>query len=229
MTPAPLLVSLHMPKTAGTSLAETLRAAFPAPGACHIEYVDQPMQHPRMQRRWQALRQGLAGRGALPATVACIHGHFLPLKYRISAAGRAVQYATWLREPVARLASHYHYWMRDYDGHDPAQPLRNRVVREAWSFERFALGPEMRNLYHEYLWGFDPARFAFIGITERYDADLERMAGRFLGGTAVPATALVNPGAKDGYRIAATLRRRIEDHHARDVALYRRALVARGG
>ncbi len=227
MTPTPLLVSLHLPKTAGTSLAETLRAAFPAPGACHVEYTDQPMQHPRWLRRWHALRRGLAGRGALAAELACIHGHFLPIKYRFAEGQRPVRYVTWLREPVERLASHYHYWIRDYDGLDPSQPMRNRVLREAWSFERFALGAELRNLYHEYLWRFDPAGFAFIGITEHYDADLECMARRFLGGTAVPAAELVNPDRPDGYAIEPALRRRIEAHHARDVALYQWALARR--
>ncbi|MBJ6981726.1 MULTISPECIES: hypothetical protein [unclassified Luteimonas] len=227
MTPAPLLVSLHMPKTAGTSLAETLRAAFPEPGACQIEYVDQPMQYTRWCRRWRALRAGLTGRGVLPDGLACVHGHFLPVKFRIAAgAARAVRYVTWLREPVDRLASHYHYWMRDYDGLDPAQPLRNRVLRERWSFERFALGAEMRDLYHEYLWRFDPAGFDFIGITERYDEDLQQMARRFLGGTAVPAVALANPlRGESGYVISPLLRSRIEAHHARDVALYRRVLA----
>jgi hypothetical protein len=120
--------------------------------------------------------------------------------------------------------------MRDYDGLDPAQPLRNRVLRERWSFERFALGAEMRDLYHEYLWGFDPARFDFIGITERYDHDLRRMAERFCGGIAVSAAAaLVNPQRSEGgYRVEPGLRRRIEAHHARDMALYRRILATGG-
>lgn len=228
MTSAPLLISLHMPKTAGTSLAQTLRVAFPDPGACQTEYVDQPMQYSRWCRRLRALRAGLAGRGALPDNLTCVHGHFLPVKFRIAAGARAVRYVTWLREPVDRLASHYHYWIRDYDGLDPRQPLRNRVLRERWSFERFALGAELRDLYHEYLWRFDPAGFDFIGITERYDEDLQQMARRFLGGTAVPASALVNPlRGESGYAISPGLRRRIEAYHARDVALYRRVLAGR--
>src|SRR5690606_38140223 len=100
-------------------------------------------------------------------------------------------------------------------------------LREDWSFERFALGPEMRNAYRQYLWGFDPARFDFIGITEHYEADLERLV-RMLGGDAVVATALVNPDkGEGGYGIDPPLLRRIERHHAADLALYRRAVDRR--
>lgn len=228
MSAAPLLVSVHLPKTAGTSFASTLRAAFGT--AYRDDYADLPMQHPRWRRQWHALRAGRALRGTLPHDIACIHGHFLPVKYRIALAGRPAHYVTWLRDPVERIVSHYAFWRRDYDGSDPAQPLRNRMLREGWSLERFALGPELRDVYRRYLWGFDPARFAFIGITEHYAEDLQRFVQGFLGGSdAAVGSALVNPARGDaGYAIDSTLRRRIERHHAGDVALYRWALERRG-
>ena len=65
-------------------------------------------------------RAGWALRGTLPDEVACIHGHFLPVKYRIALARRPAHYVTWLRDPVERIASHYAFWRRDYDGSDPA-------------------------------------------------------------------------------------------------------------
>lgn len=219
MSVRPLIVSLHLPKTAGTSFAEALRHAFGED--CRIEYVDQPMQLARWRRRWNALAGAMPARRGL-SSVACVHGHFLPLKYRLAAYPRPVRHLTWLRDPVERLASHYHYWKRDYPGDDPAQPLRNRMLAEDWSFERFALGPEMRDLYHAYLWGFDPARFEFIGITERYASDLARFARQFGCGDALVANARVNPERGEGrYGIDAGLRARIEAHHARDVDLYR--------
>lgn len=225
MTAPPLVVSLHLPKTAGTSFAQTLRAAHG--DGFRSDYADLPLQYGPWRRRSDAVRGGLALRGRIGAEVTCIHGHFLALKYRIALARRPVRYITWLRDPVQRLASHYAFWRRDYDGGDPAQPLRNRMLREDWSFERFALGPEMRNAYRQYLWGFDPARFDFIGITEHYEADLERLV-RMLGGDAVVATALVNPDkGEGGYGIDPPLLRRIERHHAADLALYRRAVARR--
>lgn len=229
---APPLVSLHLPKTAGTSFAAALAGGFA--GGYRTDYADLPMQQPRWARR----RQALAGARRLRAGgglrgVRCVHGHFLALKYRLALAGGGARFVTWLRDPVERLASHYQFWRRDYAGDDPAQPLRNRVVAEDWTFERFALGRELRDVYAEYLWGVPLSRFEFVGITERYDEDLEAFARRYLDGGATGVTvahALANPARGDGrYRIDPGLRRRIEAHHARDVALYRQALARRGG
>jgi len=216
-----LLVSLHLPKTAGTSFASSLEAAFGA--GYRPDYADLPMQAGRWHRRVHAVRSGLALRDGLPSAITCVHGHFLPLKYRLALTRRHARYITWLRDPVERVVSHYHFWRRDYDGRDPAQPLRNRMLREDWSLERFVLGPELRNVYSEYLWGFPVSRFAFIGITERYATDLEWFAARHLGGSAVAATALANPErGGEPYLLDPGLRRRIERHHHADMALYRR-------
>ena len=218
-----LLVSLHLPKTAGTSFATSLASAFG--GGYRADYDDLPMQAPRWGRRLQAIRAGGALRGSLPPAVRCVHGHFLPLKYRLALGRRPARYITWLRDPVERVVSHYHFWRRDYDGADPAQPLRNRMLHEQWSLERFALGPELRNVYSEYLWGFPVTAFAFIGITERYAADLAWFASRHLGAGAVAATALANPDRDSaGYALDPGLRQRIERHHAADMAIYRRVL-----
>lgn len=219
-----LLVSLHLPKTAGSSFATALRQHYQE--RLHEDYGMLPMQLPRGRREWQAVRDGLAQR--VPAGAAAIHGHFLPVKYRWPLRGRRVAWITWLRDPVERLLSHYHFWTRDYDGSDPAQSLRNRVLAEGWSLERFCLGPELRNLYRQYLWGFDPRRFAFIGLTEHYATDLAWFSQRFLDRDAVVARIQVNPArASDRYPIDAGLRSRIQRHHAADVALYQQAVAAR--
>lgn len=223
----PLLVSLHMPKTAGTSFAATLRAHFG--DRYRADYDMPPLQLPRGRRMLRACadvrrirRDGVAAD--------CVHGHFLPATYRFGLRKRPAAYVTWLRDPVERILSHYHYWRRGYAGDDPRQPLRNRMLEQNWSLERFALGPELRNVYHQYLWNFPPSRFDFIGITEHYAEDIQRLSHQHLGCEAVLACEQVNPERGDArYALEPGLRRRIEQHHARDVALYRWALQRRNG
>lgn len=215
----PILVSAHLPKTAGTSFAAALQSHFGE--RYRGDYADLPMQISPPRRKWKALSAGARMRAESTNGVACVHGHFLPLKYRIGLRGREARFVTWLRDPVERVISHYHYWLRDYDGDDPTQPLRNRVLREGWSLQRFCLGPELRNLYRQYLWGFPAERFDFIGITERYDDDLALFGQRYLGGDAVVARALANPQRDDQpYPIDPALRARIARHHDADVRLY---------
>jgi hypothetical protein len=223
----PLLVSVHLPKTAGTSFRAALEAHY---GDSLLEdYAMLPMQLPRGRREWRALCDAYNALHQIPAFTRAIHGHFLPVKYRVVLRHRPTRYITWLRDPVDRLVSHYHYWKRDYGGDDPKQPLRNRMLRECWSLERFCLGPELRNLYRQYLWFFPPGRFAFIGITEHYAQDLDWFAHHLLRTASVDVVrALANPDHPDGtYEIDPTLRQRIEAHHAADLALYRQALGQR--
>jgi len=222
-----ILVSVHFPKTAGTSFGVALRARY---GSRLLEdYATLPLQRPRGWREWEAMRAGARARRCI-LRCAAVHGHFLPVKYRIALRGRRADHVTWLRDPVERLLSHFHYWKRTAEVATPAQALRYRMVREDWSLERFCLGPELRNLYRQYLWGFPPDRFAFIGITEHYEAELADLGSRLLG----EPTAFTVERARGNperttprYRVDPALRARIEHHHAADMALYRWAVEQR--
>lgn len=213
-----MLISLHLPKTAGTSVRWAMREHF---GDSLVEdYAAPPMQIRRGRREARTVMAALRMRQEVPATVKAVHGHFLPLKYRLG-LGAGSRYVTWMRDPVERVVSHFHYWRRDYACDDPTQVLRNQMVGEDWTLERFCLGAEMRNLYQQFLWGFDARQFEFIGIAERYSRDFELFAERYLGGAAEAAMALANPDrGGDYYDISAALRSRISEHHAADVALY---------
>jgi hypothetical protein len=221
----PLLVSLHLPKTAGTSFQEALRARY-GDGLLR-DYVDLPLHQPRGRREVHALRSVPRRRAAVRAGVTAVHGHFLPVAYRLALAGRPVRFVTWLREPLQRLASHYHFWRRNYDGRDPRQVLRNKMVREAWTLERFCLGPELRNLYRQYLWAFDPNRFDAIGVTERYADDAREMVGDSVASGAPNLRA--NPEREGDYVFEPALERRVRAWHAADVALYDWVAAGRPG
>jgi hypothetical protein len=222
---APLLVSLHLPKTAGTSFADALLRAYGT--GLRLDYSMLPMQVPRGRRNLRALAAWRA-KIQLAAEAKAVHGHFLPVSYLPLTWRRPVTFITWLREPVQRLASHYEYWRREYRTQDPTQPLRNRMLAEDWTFERFALGPELRNVYRQYLWGFAPERFAFVGVAERYDDEIKRLGATIGLGLEPGARKLENPERAGDYRVSAALRARILAHHAADAELYAWALRRSG-
>jgi hypothetical protein len=219
-----MLISVHLPKTAGKSFEAALQARFGS--ALREDYGTFPMNTPRPERHRAALEACLTNASASFDGVSCIHGHFLPLKYLLLADQRPVTFVTWLRHPVQRAISNYHYWRRAYDP-SVARPLHRRVVEEDWTLERFCLCDEMRDMYTQFLWGFPLENFDFIGITEHFDADLAEFAARHLG-IAVTAERLnAATGAGESYTIETGLHRRIAAFHGRDMALYARALALR--
>lgn len=224
-----MLVSVHMPKTAGLSFRASLEEHFGA--RFRHDYQDYPLARQPAERRAQARRWGEAAQPSDFAGVDCVHGHFLPLKYLGLARTLPCRFVTWLREPVARLVSHYGYWQQAYDpASDLTSTLHRRVIEEGWSLERFCLAPELRNVYSEFLWGFPPERLSFIGITEFFAEDLRYFSQEILGNKMRLHT--LNQRAEAGLplpeaELRAPDRLAIEEFHAADIALYRQALGQR--
>ena len=224
-----MLVSIHMPKTAGLSFRASLEEYFG--DRFRHDYQDYPLAQSARERRERARRWGETVRPEDFAGVDCVHGHFLPLKYLPLAETLPCRFVTWLREPVARLVSHYHYWQQTYDpASELTSSLHRRVVEEAWSLERFCLAPELRNVYTEFLWGFPRDRLCFVGITEFFAEDLRYFSQEILGNKMRPHTLNRRDGG-DGAELEADLgvadRVEVENYHRDDMALYRRALELR--
>jgi hypothetical protein len=217
-----MLISLHLPKTAGTSFRVSLEAHFGP--AFLADYNDIPINRATWIRNCHALTDGfLLGTGNFSGTE-CIHGHFLPLKYRLLAKKRSVTFVTWFRHPVDRVISHYYFWKT----HHPAvlPPLHARMIREEWTLERFCLGKEMKDIYHQFLWGFPLDNFSFIGITEYYEEDFIRFARNFLG-RETPVLELNKSLQAGSHPVSETLRHEIEVYHKKDMVLYAKALELR--
>ena len=98
---------------------------------------------------------------------------------------------------------------------------------ENWSVERFCLGPEVRNIYAQFLYGFPLEYFSFIGITEHYDEDFAFFARRYLDAGMLPMRCNTGNTVGQVYEISTSLRREIEQFHAGDMDLYQRALNKR--
>jgi hypothetical protein len=216
-----LLISVHLPKTAGTSFAASLDTHFRA--KLLRDYSDFPINTPQTERNRAALQASLRNAASDFAGVECIHGHFLPIKYLLLVHKREVKFVTWMRHPVERVLSHFYHWKRL--GSQASAPLHRRVVEENWSVERFCLGPELRNLYWQFLWGFPVHYFDFIGVTECYEDDLAYFSHHYLGASVRARSK--NIGNPRAYEIDRSFRNEIEAFHDRDMELYRNALEKR--
>jgi len=74
------------------------------------------------------------------------------------------QRITWLRNPVKRVVSAYLY------------DLKAKMIPKDEKIYDFIARPEQRNVMTFFTAGGDLSRFAFVGLTERFDDDLQRLA-----------------------------------------------------
>ena len=72
-----MLVSVHLPKTAGSSFFAELNRHFD--NQVVNDVADLPLHKPAWQRRANALKHRWFA--APTVDIACVHGHFLPYKY----------------------------------------------------------------------------------------------------------------------------------------------------
>lgn len=121
------------------------RMAFPDRHLCIEGYLDKPREHPMDHM---------------------VFGHVFPVQYlgAMDSSTEDIFLATFLRDPLERLLSHYRYWkgIKCY----PEHYLWQKVQSEEWSFERFALSKEMRNYYCQYFAFMPFSRIDFAGIFE---------------------------------------------------------------
>jgi len=187
------------------------------------DYSDGGISAPAPERCRLAISAGVVIAKEGLDGIACLHGHFLPVKYLPLATRRDLTFVTWMREPVARLLSHYHYWQESYD-EKTAESHHRQVIEEKWTLEQFCLSEQFRNIYAQYLWGFPVEGFAFIGVSEHYQEDMLEFSERFLSTSLSPQylnpTTYISPRR----RLDETFLQKVRDFHAADVRLYQRAL-----
>jgi hypothetical protein len=217
-----MLISLHLPKTAGSSFLDSLEEQYN--NSVLHDYSDLPINTTAFRRKQHALRMLVLNGLFPPKGIECIHGHFLPLKYLFCSN---VKFITWMRDPIERLGSHYYYWQRSFNPSN-APALHKQVIEEQWTLDRFCLSPQLRNIYSQFLWGFPINRFDFIGITEYFEADMEYFYNEILGATFQNHRKNTNEGKENSsYFEDNNLREKIEKFHSKDVSLYKHALNMR--
>ena len=222
-----MLISFHLPKAAGISFRHSLEDYY-GKHAIKKDYLDYPMNTPPVIRNLSALKNSLSYKFKTFPEVECIHGHFLPLKYRfLKQQPGYVKFVTWMRDPAERIASQYYYMLRNYTPKiGKTQPLYKRIIEEKWSLERYCLSPEFKNTCNQLLWGFPVSRFDFIGIVEDYEEELSYFSQHFLGRTILKGYRdNTNPSVgRTSYFKDLALKSKVSRYHAKDVALYEYAL-----
>ena len=132
----PLLVFLHIPKTAGTALRDIIGANITD---AKFEYVEIPRMKGDRSRLEAWYQDLLTSLGRRADTLVCAASH--SAQYLLPAvSGREIRMFTLLREPVDRALSRYYFFAQEHVGIDELYrtfeqaPRKNRVTRKEAEF-----------------------------------------------------------------------------------------------
>jgi hypothetical protein len=226
----PLWLFVHVPKTAGSSLASDVAGIVPPYRSIHIDHSDR--SRPGPERFDAATEDFIAQQATSPARIASGHMQWRHVA-RIIAAVPGVRLFTMLREPKARLVSDYLYQR------SPMHPLAAEVKARVPDFDAFLelRGQQNRAARHlaprRLIEAGDPTaviahvrtRFAFIGIQERYELGFRALTARMGRQMRPSARKRVNEGAEEKASVMERLAKpevqaRIAELNVVDLAIY---------
>jgi hypothetical protein len=230
--PTPLWLFVHVPKTAGSSLAAEVAHFLQPYRSLHIDHLDR--SRPAMIRYDAAVEEALAAHAAQPIRFASGHVQHRHVA-RLAAGIPGMRMFTMLREPSARLVSDYLYQR------SPMHPLAEEVKSRVPDFDAFLDLKGQRNRTARHLVpkaiidDGDAAaaiahverRFAFVGVQERYALGFRALAA-MLGIRRAPTERkrVNSDAAAERAEIASrladpALQARIAETNAIDLALFR--------
>jgi hypothetical protein len=217
-----MIISVHIPKTAGTSFREELAKVF---GTRVLwDYGDwTETDTPEAREHDERLRcDMLADIDALAAHYDAIHGHFTARKYL--GIFPTTTLVTMLRDPFQQAMSAYAHAERS-PLHNPADPHPAHVAFREQRMTAVDLIEMIPNHQSIYLAGLPLEAFAMVGLAENYEQTVALFEA--LVGVAVPyprARVNLNMMTEGGeYEIPVDVRRAVERYRAEDLELYRRA------
>jgi hypothetical protein len=228
----PLLVQIHIPKTAGSALRGVLNKEY---GDC-FRKAPNTFTHPQVAE--ERLRARVAGANA--AQPLAIAGHIVfGLRDVLPEDSR---YVTVLRAPVERTLSHYGYLVAPRDPKERPHGLlaRDTPYRPELSLEEALEDPRYlpdnlqtrmivcRRSPFEQLPGdaLEQAkehlrsRFAFVGVTERFDEFAALLARAFGWAPRVPPRKRVGDLRPERASMSRKTLRALDEHDALDLELY---------
>jgi hypothetical protein len=210
-----MIISVHIRKCAGTSFRKALSEYFS--NKLLLDYGDEigsswPSSESKRLTSSNILQKNCDN---VSKQYDIIHGHFHRAKYDCITVKK--HYVTFMRHPVYRLLSNYHYLKRNHDRRNPDALIVNKL---GFSLEEFAQHPDNRNLQSQYLQSENLSEFDFVGITEEYENSIKKMNDMLNLTLSYQSSENVNPFSIEQYGISSKTFSLIENCNSLDMELY---------
>lgn len=217
-----VMISVHVPKTGGTSFHRILEYFHGEGFQLDYPWVPRPviMDDTALRGSDEEIRQALQG-------IHCIHGHFDVGKYMrlMGIDGIDPVFVTWLRDPVERTISAYHY-LRSLNKPPEKRGEGERQARAMGLAQFCADSGQGGNAQYAQLHRLERDQYSFFGCTERYAESMAVFAHRFFPARELPVIPHErrNEGRKgDQYDVPTSVRRVLAESNAQDLMLYQYA------
>ncbi|MBC7367529.1 MAG: sulfotransferase family 2 domain-containing protein [Undibacterium sp.] len=203
-----MIISVHVPKCAGTSFRHVLAELYG--DALWLNYG---AIFSREQFRADVV----------PAQATCIHGHFFADAFDSFVSAESSKLVTWVRHPVDRVVSHYYHFLRSPDMRDDCCCA---LYERGLKLIEFAELDWMRNEATRYLAGKSIEQFAFVGVAERFEESLSVFADDLGWPLSLEVPRVnTNPDRKTAsYELSADDYEQIINLNTLDLMWYRRAV-----
>jgi hypothetical protein len=211
------LVSLHIPKTAGTSFRLVLKENVDPKHFAKLDIFPSGRIHTNDQYTNQR---------KFPENVRVIHGHFSYLMLcEYFELDPGTEFITWLRDPVQRVLSNYFFLKGVVADRLQEGPDENLFPRIGKTLLEFIACAENQNVMSKFLKGAQLHRFKFIGIQDHYAADLldlKKMMSWSKGGSEV-----LNETSHKSLALDEDVLEEIRRVNVHDMALFQEAMELR--
>jgi len=212
------LVSIHIPKTAGTSFIHSLKKQY---GYKKVVRIDSNANRTNFNKIPE-------DKAYVYKNTAVIHGHFpIDLLKAHVTLSDDIPIITWLRDPVERVISNYYYLRKRLDEELKEEKKGlNILPRMRRSLLEYAQDERNCNRISKFLKGINLEDFFFIGIVENYDNDIQEL-GRRLNWSALEIVTHNKTGTSNKPVVDEQTKALIRSYNKEDQVLYERALTLR--
>jgi hypothetical protein len=214
-----MILSIHIPKTGGTSFGLLLQAAFGQ--RLMLDYGDwagfnSPEAIAHRARRAIEMR---GRRDELSERYQIIHGHFIADKYVGLFA--ATEFAAFFRDPYQRTLSQFHFLAQNPQIDHPAVRILHENKMDIFDYIKWQ---EVGNVQSSLLGSIAIDDFAVVGLTEAFPLSVDLFNRTFGYSVAADLHANVNAArATAHYEVAPDVKRAVETFLPADIELYQRA------